>query len=161
MQSIKPWIFFSAQKLSLVGPLEGSTTPSYSGFLTVDPKYDSNLFFWFYPAQVTKHFLFYVTQQLHSSTFVWNHVRWVDAWTLQVLQGKIHVLLLERPNAFQIIWKCQSRTLHSRTQTARGLAWFYTKMEKWNCFPVGFCLGSVHNLWLGGWRNWPASPIKF
>jgi hypothetical protein len=26
---------------------------SYSGYLTVEPKYNSNLFFWFFPAQVS------------------------------------------------------------------------------------------------------------
>ncbi|KAJ8891760.1 hypothetical protein PR048_004313 [Dryococelus australis] len=28
--------------------------PSYSGFFTVNSEYDSNMFFWFFPAEVTK-----------------------------------------------------------------------------------------------------------
>lgn len=28
------------------------TMPSYSGFLTVDERFNSNLFFWYFPAQV-------------------------------------------------------------------------------------------------------------
>ncbi|XP_072365490.1 probable serine carboxypeptidase CPVL isoform X2 [Scyliorhinus torazame] len=40
-----------ARELSLVGPLEGPAVKSYSGFLTVNKTYNSNLFFWFFPAQ--------------------------------------------------------------------------------------------------------------
>ncbi|XP_041041021.1 probable serine carboxypeptidase CPVL isoform X2 [Carcharodon carcharias] len=40
-----------ARELSLVGPLEGPAVKSYSGFLTVNKSYNSNLFFWFFPAQ--------------------------------------------------------------------------------------------------------------
>ncbi|XP_077978148.1 putative serine carboxypeptidase CPVL [Glandiceps talaboti] len=40
-----------ARKLSLVGPLKGTSIKSYTGFLTVNKEYDSNLFFWFIPAK--------------------------------------------------------------------------------------------------------------
>lgn len=40
-----------ARKLSLVGPLPGANVKSYAGYLTVNKKYNSNLFFWFFPAQ--------------------------------------------------------------------------------------------------------------
>ncbi|RXN33407.1 putative serine carboxypeptidase CPVL [Labeo rohita] len=40
-----------AKKLSLVGPLPGADVKSYSGYLTVNKTYNSNLFFWFFPAQ--------------------------------------------------------------------------------------------------------------
>ncbi|XP_066539916.1 probable serine carboxypeptidase CPVL [Hoplias malabaricus] len=42
-----------AKKLSLVGPLPGANVKSYSGYLTVNKSYNSNLFFWFFPAQVS------------------------------------------------------------------------------------------------------------
>ncbi|OWF49860.1 probable serine carboxypeptidase CPVL [Mizuhopecten yessoensis] len=41
----------TAQKLSLVGPLEGTTLKSHSGFITVNKTTKSNTFFWFFPAQ--------------------------------------------------------------------------------------------------------------
>ncbi|XP_069770185.1 probable serine carboxypeptidase CPVL [Narcine bancroftii] len=41
-----------ARKLSLVGPLDGPVVKSYSGYLTVNKTHNSNLFFWFFPAQV-------------------------------------------------------------------------------------------------------------
>ncbi|TSK34735.1 putative serine carboxypeptidase CPVL [Bagarius yarrelli] len=41
-----------ARKLSLVGPLPGANVKSYSGYLTVNKSYNSNLFFWFFPAQI-------------------------------------------------------------------------------------------------------------
>ncbi|KAG9476207.1 hypothetical protein GDO78_002996 [Eleutherodactylus coqui] len=41
-----------ARELSLVGKLPGSNVKSYSGYLTVNKTYDSNLFFWFFPAQL-------------------------------------------------------------------------------------------------------------
>ncbi|KAJ8004781.1 hypothetical protein DPEC_G00139880 [Dallia pectoralis] len=40
-----------ARRLSLVGPLPGANVKSYSGYLTVNKKYNSNLYFWFFPAQ--------------------------------------------------------------------------------------------------------------
>ncbi|XP_034144526.1 probable serine carboxypeptidase CPVL [Esox lucius] len=40
-----------ARKLSLVGPLPGANVKSYAGYLTVNKKYNSNLYFWFFPAQ--------------------------------------------------------------------------------------------------------------
>ncbi|XP_064617253.1 probable serine carboxypeptidase CPVL isoform X2 [Liolophura sinensis] len=40
-----------ARQLSLVGPLNGTNVKSYSGYLTVNKTYNSNLFFWFFPAQ--------------------------------------------------------------------------------------------------------------
>ena len=48
----KRLFYFPGEKLSRVGPLEGCQIPSYSGFFTVSKKYNSNIFFWFYPAQV-------------------------------------------------------------------------------------------------------------
>uniref|UniRef100_A0A3Q3VZW3 Probable serine carboxypeptidase CPVL n=1 Tax=Mola mola TaxID=94237 RepID=A0A3Q3VZW3_MOLML len=39
-----------ARKLSLVGDLPGGNVKSYAGYLTVNKKYNSNLFFWFFPA---------------------------------------------------------------------------------------------------------------
>lgn len=42
----------SARKQSLVGPLPGASVKSYAGYLTVNNKYNSNLYFWFFPAQV-------------------------------------------------------------------------------------------------------------
>uniref|UniRef100_A0A674P6Z5 Carboxypeptidase vitellogenic like n=1 Tax=Takifugu rubripes TaxID=31033 RepID=A0A674P6Z5_TAKRU len=39
-----------ARKLSLVGELPGANVKSYAGYLTVNQKYNSNLFFWFFPA---------------------------------------------------------------------------------------------------------------
>ncbi|MGH0123188.1 UNVERIFIED_CONTAM: hypothetical protein FKN15_013692 [Acipenser sinensis] len=41
-----------ARELSLVGPLPGANVKSYSGYLTVNKNYNSNLFFWFFPSQV-------------------------------------------------------------------------------------------------------------
>ncbi|XP_062847729.1 probable serine carboxypeptidase CPVL [Trichomycterus rosablanca] len=41
-----------ARKLSVVDPLPGANVKSYSGYLTVNKSYNSNLFFWFFPAQV-------------------------------------------------------------------------------------------------------------
>ncbi|KAG7271273.1 hypothetical protein CRUP_034746 [Coryphaenoides rupestris] len=40
-----------ARKLSLVGPLPGANVKSYAGYLTVNKEYNSNLYFWFFPAQ--------------------------------------------------------------------------------------------------------------
>ncbi|XP_072139294.1 probable serine carboxypeptidase CPVL isoform X1 [Mobula birostris] len=40
-----------ARELSLVGPLGGPMVKSYSGYLTVNKTCNSNLFFWFFPAQ--------------------------------------------------------------------------------------------------------------
>ena len=42
---------FTARNLCRVEGL-GDGVESYSGYLTVDEKYDSNLFFWFFPVQV-------------------------------------------------------------------------------------------------------------
>ncbi|XP_061677323.1 probable serine carboxypeptidase CPVL [Syngnathoides biaculeatus] len=39
-----------ARKLSLVGNLPGQNVKSYAGYLTVNKEYNSNLFFWFFPA---------------------------------------------------------------------------------------------------------------
>ncbi|KAF7669426.1 hypothetical protein LDENG_00186620 [Lucifuga dentata] len=43
-----------ARKLSLVGELPGANVKSYAGYFTVNQKYNSNLFFWFFPAQMAK-----------------------------------------------------------------------------------------------------------
>ncbi|XP_044863517.1 probable serine carboxypeptidase CPVL isoform X2 [Mauremys mutica] len=40
------------RQLSLVGPLHGVNVKSYSGYLTVNKTHNSNLFFWFFPAEV-------------------------------------------------------------------------------------------------------------
>ncbi|KAJ9584275.1 hypothetical protein L9F63_021397, partial [Diploptera punctata] len=41
-----------AQQLSKVGPLKGAANiKSYSGYLTVDKTYNSNLFFWYFPIE--------------------------------------------------------------------------------------------------------------
>ncbi|XP_051791729.1 probable serine carboxypeptidase CPVL [Erpetoichthys calabaricus] len=42
-----------ARELSLVGPLPGVNVKSYAGYLTLNKTYNSNLFFWFFPAQIT------------------------------------------------------------------------------------------------------------
>ncbi|XP_073532668.1 probable serine carboxypeptidase CPVL isoform X2 [Phyllobates terribilis] len=42
-----------ARELSLVGKLPGANVKSYSGYLTVNKTFDSNLFFWFVPAQLS------------------------------------------------------------------------------------------------------------
>uniref|UniRef100_G3NZR7 Probable serine carboxypeptidase CPVL n=1 Tax=Gasterosteus aculeatus aculeatus TaxID=481459 RepID=G3NZR7_GASAC len=39
-----------ARERSLVGDLPGANVKSYAGYLTVNKKYQSNLFFWFFPA---------------------------------------------------------------------------------------------------------------
>ncbi|XP_062574223.1 probable serine carboxypeptidase CPVL isoform X2 [Saccostrea cucullata] len=43
--------FDMAQKLSRVGPLDGTNLESFSGFFTVNKTTNSNMFFWFFPAQ--------------------------------------------------------------------------------------------------------------
>ncbi|XP_015991447.1 probable serine carboxypeptidase CPVL [Rousettus aegyptiacus] len=40
------------KRLSLVAPYPGMTMESYAGYLTVNKTYNSNLFFWFFPALV-------------------------------------------------------------------------------------------------------------
>ncbi|XP_042637537.1 probable serine carboxypeptidase CPVL [Orycteropus afer afer] len=40
------------KELSLVGPFSGINLKSYAGYITVNETYNSNLFFWFFPAQV-------------------------------------------------------------------------------------------------------------
>ncbi|XP_057691420.1 probable serine carboxypeptidase CPVL [Corythoichthys intestinalis] len=39
-----------ARRLSVVGDLPGENVKGYAGYLTVNKKYNSNLFFWFFPA---------------------------------------------------------------------------------------------------------------
>ncbi|KAG8514732.1 putative serine carboxypeptidase CPVL, partial [Galemys pyrenaicus] len=39
-----------AKHLSLVAPFPGSNIKSYAGYITVNKTYNSNLFFWFFPA---------------------------------------------------------------------------------------------------------------
>jgi vitellogenic carboxypeptidase-like protein len=42
-----------AQNASRVGPLKGAeNVTSFSGYLTVNKKFNSNLFFWFFPVEV-------------------------------------------------------------------------------------------------------------
>jgi len=45
-------VYNAARELSKVGPLNGTSALSYSGFLTVSKTYNSNMFFWFFPSQV-------------------------------------------------------------------------------------------------------------
>ena len=40
-----------ARNLSRVGQLNGTSVTSYSGFLTVNSTYNSNMFFWLFPAE--------------------------------------------------------------------------------------------------------------
>jgi len=40
-----------ARQLAKVGPLNGTSEPSYAGFLTVNKTFNSNMFFWFFPSQ--------------------------------------------------------------------------------------------------------------
>lgn len=47
------------KNLSRVGPLEGTTVVSYSGYLTVNPTYNSNMFFWFFEALVSFIIIFF------------------------------------------------------------------------------------------------------
>jgi vitellogenic carboxypeptidase-like protein len=43
-----------AQIAARVGPLKGAeNVTSFSGYLTVNKKFDSNMFFWFFPAEVS------------------------------------------------------------------------------------------------------------
>ena len=52
---------------SLLDGLSDEEQPeSYSGFLTVDKNYDSNMFFWFIPATVSKDIFF---SYLHTLEF--------------------------------------------------------------------------------------------
>nr|XP_055149532.1 probable serine carboxypeptidase CPVL isoform X7 [Symphalangus syndactylus] len=46
------------RELSLVSPFPGLNVKSYTGFLTVNKTYNSNLFLWFFPAQVGTGFSF-------------------------------------------------------------------------------------------------------
>lgn len=41
------------RNLSKVGPLEGTDIESYAGFFTVNKEYNSNIFFWYFPALVS------------------------------------------------------------------------------------------------------------
>ncbi|XP_076004674.1 putative serine carboxypeptidase CPVL isoform X2 [Genypterus blacodes] len=43
-----------ARKLSVVGKLPGANVESYAGYLTVNKQFNSNLFFWFFPAHMAK-----------------------------------------------------------------------------------------------------------
>ena len=51
----------AARKLSLVGDLPGANVKSYAGYLTVNKKYNSNLFFWFFPALMVGSHFFFIT----------------------------------------------------------------------------------------------------
>ncbi|XP_053373156.1 probable serine carboxypeptidase CPVL isoform X2 [Mercenaria mercenaria] len=43
--------FKQAMEASKVGPIEGVDQTSYAGFITVNKTYNSNMYFWFFPAQ--------------------------------------------------------------------------------------------------------------
>ncbi|XP_052806864.1 probable serine carboxypeptidase CPVL isoform X2 [Mya arenaria] len=45
--------FDQAQKASKVGPIPGVTQDSYAGFFTVNKTTNSNMYFWFFPAQTS------------------------------------------------------------------------------------------------------------
>ena len=48
--------------------------PSYSGYFTVNETYNSNLFFWFFPAEVsTIIFLFYLKTDWLTNYLSWEH----------------------------------------------------------------------------------------
>ncbi|GAB6021024.1 hypothetical protein CHUAL_003661 [Chamberlinius hualienensis] len=49
---IQQGLITEGQEASRVGPLNGTERESYSGFLTVNPDYNSNLFFWYFPAEI-------------------------------------------------------------------------------------------------------------
>ncbi|XP_003430729.1 probable serine carboxypeptidase CPVL isoform X2 [Ornithorhynchus anatinus] len=49
---IKNGKILEGRDLSLVDPIPGANVKSYSGYLTVNETYNSNLFFWFFPAQI-------------------------------------------------------------------------------------------------------------
>ncbi|XP_057589940.1 probable serine carboxypeptidase CPVL isoform X2 [Hippopotamus amphibius kiboko] len=44
--------FAEGRRLSLVAPFPGWNLTSYSGYITVNKTHNSNLFFWFFPAQI-------------------------------------------------------------------------------------------------------------
>ncbi|XP_020934236.1 probable serine carboxypeptidase CPVL isoform X2 [Sus scrofa] len=44
--------FAEGRRLSLVAPFPGWNLMSYSGYITVNKTYNSNLFFWFFPAKI-------------------------------------------------------------------------------------------------------------
>lgn len=48
------YIFLLAKELSLVSPFSVVNVKSYAGYITVNKTYNSNLFFWFFPAQVSQ-----------------------------------------------------------------------------------------------------------
>ncbi|XP_049637842.1 probable serine carboxypeptidase CPVL [Suncus etruscus] len=50
------------KRMSLVAPFPGSNVKSYAGYLTVNQTYNSNLFFWFFPAE---------TQPLNAPVVLW------------------------------------------------------------------------------------------
>ncbi|XP_064431180.1 probable serine carboxypeptidase CPVL isoform X3 [Mirounga angustirostris] len=50
--------FEEGKRKSMVPPFPGSNVESYAGYLTVNETYNSNLFFWFFPAQVGTGFSF-------------------------------------------------------------------------------------------------------
>ncbi|GAB6021026.1 hypothetical protein CHUAL_003663 [Chamberlinius hualienensis] len=49
---IKEGRIVEGKTASLVGPLHGTKRRSYSGYFTVNPEYNSNMFFWYFPAEV-------------------------------------------------------------------------------------------------------------
>ncbi|XP_008059156.1 probable serine carboxypeptidase CPVL, partial [Carlito syrichta] len=49
---IKAGQITKGKELSLVSPLPGLSMKSYAGYITVNESYNSNLFFWFFPAQI-------------------------------------------------------------------------------------------------------------
>lgn len=52
-------MFELARKKAVVEHSEIPGIESYSGFLTVNKKYNSNLFFWYFPAEVKKTILYF------------------------------------------------------------------------------------------------------
>ena len=62
------FLFIPARKLSLVGDLPGANVKSYAGYLTVNKKYNSNLFFWFFPALMVGSDLFFTAGAFPNDT---------------------------------------------------------------------------------------------
>lgn len=74
------YLVLPARKLSLVGDLPGGnkSVKSYAGYLTVNKKYNSNLFFWFFPASMVGLTSFFTTgaSQIYSTLIcsVWQEI---------------------------------------------------------------------------------------
>lgn len=61
--------FNVAKEKSLVKHEEMKNITSYSGFITVNKTYNSNVFFWFFPSQV----IIYIKSYFHNMTKLYAH----------------------------------------------------------------------------------------